>query len=129
MKRNLFFLLVVLVGFSANAFSQSKYISMSPVQFQAALESETDEMLIDVRQDWEFKKGHLESALNIDIMSDDFDSKVSAFSKDTPLYVYCFSGGRSAEASEKLKAMGFKKVVNLTGGISAWEKAFLPVVK
>jgi len=129
MKKALFFLLVSAAFVSVNVFSQSKYISMTPAQFQAALEDEQGEILIDVRQDWEFKKGHLDKAVNIDIMSDDFESKVSAYAKETPLFVYCFSGGRSAEASEKLKAAGFKKVVNLSGGISAWEKAFLPLVK
>ena len=111
------------------AFSQTGYINMPPAQFKTALENEKSKKLIDVRQDWEFKKGHLENAVNIDVMGDDFDSKASAIPRDTPVYLYCYGGGRSAEAAEKLKALGFKKVVNMTGGYAAWEKALLPVVK
>lgn len=105
------------------------YVSMSPTQFKSALDAEKNERLLDVRQDWEFKKGHLENAENVDVMGDNFESRVASIPRDTPVYVYCYSGGRSAEAAEKLKAMGFKKVVNLTGGYAAWEKALLPVVK
>lgn len=121
--------LVVCCLLAVAAFSQTGYISMSPAQFKTALENEPNKKLIDVRQDWEFKKGHLEHAVNIDVMGDDFDSKVSGIPRETPVYVYCYSGGRSAEAAEKLKALGFKKVVNMTGGYAAWEKALLPVVK
>lgn len=105
------------------------YVNMSPTQFKSALDAEKNERLLDVRQDWEFKKGRIENAENVDVMGDGFESKVSAIPRETPIYVYCYSGGRSAEAAEKLKEMGFKKVVNLTGGYAAWEKALLPVVK
>lgn len=121
--------LLVFCLLAVTAFSQTGYIQMPPAQFKTALDNEKTKKIIDVRQDWEFKKGHLENAVNIDVMGDDFDSNVSAIPRDTPIYVYCYSGGRSAEAAEKLKALGFKKVVNMTGGYAAWEKALLPVAK
>lgn len=122
-------LLLVCCLSAVAAFSQTGYISMPPAQFKTALDNEKNKKLIDVRQDWEFKKGHLENAVNIDVMGDDFESKVSAIPKETPIYVYCYSGGRSAEAAEKLKALGYRKVVNMTGGYAAWEKTLLPVTK
>lgn len=128
MKRWTFLLFSVCLSVAAAA-QTGAYVNMSPTQFRTALENEKNVKLIDVRQDWEFKKGHLAGAVNIDVMGDDFESKVSGFPRETPVYVYCYSGGRSAEAAEKLKTMGFKKVVNLTGGYSAWEKALLPVEK
>lgn len=127
MKKLLLLALLVFTGFMGNA--QVRFINLSPAQFNTALEEEAGEKLIDVRQDWEFAKGHLKAAENVDFMSDDFEKTMDTVSRNTPIYVYCFSGGRSAEASEKLKQMGFKKVVNMTGGISAWEKAMLPIVK
>jgi len=128
MKKPLLFLFLLTIGFAASA--QTGYISnLPPSQFKTAMEGEKNKKLIDVRQDWEFAKGHLANAVNIDAMADDFEKKIGEIPRDTPLYIYCYSGGRSAEAAEKMKAMGFKKVVNMTGGISAWEKALLPVVK
>jgi len=40
--------------------------------------------------------------------------------KDKDLVVYCHFGGRSAKCAEFLRAKGYKSVLNLTGGISAW---------
>ncbi|MBR9699714.1 rhodanese-like domain-containing protein [Candidatus Woesearchaeota archaeon] len=47
-------------------------------------------------------------------------------SKDTPIAIYCRSGSMSAEASQTLKEMGYKKVYNLLGGANAWRSAGLP---
>lgn len=128
MKKYILLLVLVLSGMAASA--QTGYITnMQPSQFKSAYEADKNAKLVDVRQDWEFKKGHIANAQNIDVMDDEFEKKISAIPKETTVYVYCFSGGRSTEAAEKMKAMGFKKVVNLSGGISAWEKALLPVVK
>ena len=46
------------------------------------------------------------------------DETISA--KDTPLYVYCLSGGRSARAAAQLSGMGYASVVNM-GGIAGWK--------
>ena len=77
-------------------------------------------VLVDVRTPEEFGEGHLEGALNIDWFSPEFDAQWASFDKDKPVYVYCKVGGRSAKAKEKLRAMGFSHVVNLTGGYDAY---------
>ena len=41
--------------------------------------------------------------------------------KDTPLLVYCRSGGMSAEATQELVEMGYTNVSDLVGGINAWK--------
>jgi thioredoxin len=41
--------------------------------------------------------------------------------------VYCLSGGRSGEAASQLQQMGFKSVINLSGGMLAWQSANLPL--
>jgi rhodanese-related sulfurtransferase len=43
--------------------------------------------------------------------------------------LYCESGNRSAKAAAALKAQGYTKVLNLAGGIGAWQQAGLPVEK
>jgi thioredoxin len=45
------------------------------------------------------------------------------------MFVYCASGGRSRAAAERLAALGFEQVFDLTGGITAWSRAGLPIVR
>jgi rhodanese-related sulfurtransferase len=47
---------------------------------------------------------------------------------DRPLIVYCASGYRSAIATSLLRREGLDQVVNLVGGLAAWESARLPTV-
>jgi monothiol glutaredoxin len=50
-------------------------------------------------------------------------ARLEALPKDTPLAFLCHHGGRSAQAAEQFRAMGFSKVYNITGGIDAWSDA------
>ncbi len=47
-------------------------------------------------------------------------ARLEALPKDTPLAFLCHHGGRSAQAAEQFRALGFSKVFNITGGIDAW---------
>ncbi|MGB5554699.1 MAG: rhodanese-like domain-containing protein [Flavobacteriaceae bacterium] len=78
-------------------------------------------VLVDVRTPQEFSGGHLENALNINIYDADFEEQFSTIGKEETIYVYCKVGGRSAQAQEKLKALGYENVVNLEGGYDAWK--------
>ncbi len=86
-------------------------------------------ILLDVRMPKEVAQGHIEGAEVMDFYSADFDSKLKTLDSEKEVYVYCRSGGRSYKTAEKLAAMGFKKVVNLDGGIGAWNSAGKPTVK
>ena len=71
-------------------------------------------ILIDVRASDEYKSGHLEGAINIpydDIVKG--VSKLDGVSFDTPIVVYCKSGGRSNKAFEALKSAGYANVYDL----------------
>ena len=57
----------------------------------------------------------------------DFEKEADKLDKKKTYYVYCAGGGRSADAAEILVKKGFKNVVNLTGGFSAWKKANLEI--
>lgn len=93
---------------------------LSQEVFESRLK-EGNVQLIDVRTPKEFESGHLKGAKNHHIYDKDFKEQVSYLDKEKPVYVYCKSGGRSHEAAEQLKAMGFKKVYDLQGGISEWK--------
>ncbi len=49
-------------------------------------------------------------------------ASLADLSKDAPLAFLCHSGGRSARAAEQFRALGYKKVYNVTGGINAWSR-------
>lgn len=80
-------------------------------------------VVLDVRTANEFEEGHIDGALNIDQSQDDFVQKAkAALPTDKTIAIYCRSGRRSVSAAEKLAAEGYR-VLNLKGGIIAWEEA------
>ncbi len=86
-------------------------------------------VIIDVRSDTEYAGGHIRDAINIDFNSSSFKDEISQLDKDITYIVYCRTGLRSAAARMTMEEAGFKHVINMTGGISNWEKDELPVVK
>jgi thioredoxin len=101
---------------------------LSAVEFEQALKNINGALVLDVRTPGEFAKGHLENAVNIDISSPDFDSRVAQLDKNQPVLVYCLSGGRSSTAGSKMRRSGFKQVQEMQGGTLAWKQAGLPLV-
>ncbi|SEQ85680.1 Rhodanese-related sulfurtransferase [Nitrosomonas sp. Nm51] len=88
-----------------------------------------DAVVLDVRDDSEFVTGHLPNSKHIPTEKiEDRWVELSKF-KEKPIVVIYKSGIRSGHASNVLFKNGFKKVHNLMGGIDAWKRASLPVVK
>lgn len=77
--------------------------------------------LIDVREPGEYSQGHIPGSKNVPLSKVHI---VGNFVKDknTPVFVYCLSGGRSSQAANKLKSMGFTDVNNI-GGINSYKGA------
>jgi len=75
-------------------------------------------ILLDVRTPDEYREGHIPSSQNIPLQTIE---KVKSAIKDpaTPLFVYCYSGSRSAQATAVLKRMGYTHVKNI-GGIAGY---------
>lgn len=100
---------------------------LSPSDFNKLIETDKEVCLIDVRTPEEFTQGHIPGAVNIDFQAPGFVEAVkNKVPTDKEAALYCRSGRRSAEAAALLAAAGYK-VVDLDGGILAWEKAGLPV--
>jgi hydroxyacylglutathione hydrolase len=81
--------------------------------------------VVDVREDWEWKKGHLPGARHIVLNSILANPTGNKF-RDKTIFV-CQMGERSAVASEMAVALGVKDVVNFKGGTKAWRDAGLPL--
>lgn len=81
--------------------------------------------VVDVRDDWEWKKGHIPGARHV-VLNDILKAPQAHRFRDRTVFV-CAVGNRSAIASEMAVALGTKDVVNFRGGTDAWRKAGLPL--
>ena len=75
-----------------------------------ALDAST--VILDVRTPDEFSAGHLDGAVNIDVQSAEFDALVSQLDPEGSYLVYCRSGNRSAQAIDRMAALGFTDLTN-----------------
>ena len=76
-------------------------------------------VLLDVRTAQEYQEGHIPGSKNVPLQTIDKIRSV-AENKDTALFVYCHSGGRSRQAVSMLRHMGYTNVRNI-GGITAYQ--------
>jgi len=86
--------------------------------------------VLDVRTPGEYSGSHLKNVLQADWTDKaQFAERTKYLDKNKTLLVYCAGGGRSGQAAVWLKEQGFKEVINLQGGITAWNAAGKAVVK
>lgn len=114
------FLFIMLITL-CSAQNETGISVVGPAEFQEQIQ-QGNVQVVDVRTALEFEKGHINGAVNIDFYAEDFLKNFSEIDKNEPLYIYCKSGNRSGEASKRLRAIGFKKIVDLKGGYLSWKK-------
>ena len=83
------------------------------------MEKETDYLIVDVRTPEEFSAGHIPGAINIPNETIGNHEIPQLPNKKQLILVYCRSGNRSKQASEKLVALGYTNIVEF-GGINSW---------
>ncbi len=118
MKKYLLLLFAVMAVTIGSAAAQQKHKVVEAKKFERKTNGKSVQLL-DVRTAAEYETEHIPDALNADVLQDDFAVKVSALNKAKPVYIYCKSGKRSSHAASILKNLGFKKVIELKGGITA----------
>lgn len=79
------------------------------------MESHTDYILLDVRRLDEFEEGHIPGAINIPNESIGTEEIAELPDKNQTIYVYCRSGNRSKQASQKLVELGYTNVIEFGG--------------
>jgi len=88
---------------------------------QKAAESE-NAIILDVRTEGEWSEGIIPGAKKMNILdSAAFIKGLDDLDKTVPYYVYCRSGGRSAQACMLMNSKGITETYNLLGGISEWD--------
>jgi len=95
-------------------FFQSSDINRDVEQFRAT----EGAVLLDVRGADEYSEGHISGSVNIPLQV--LPTKQGLPEElDTPIFVYCRSGGRSRRAAAFLEKIGYRYVKNI-GGIMNW---------
>lgn len=91
-------------------------------QWKEQIAQDDNAVILDVRTEEETEDGIIEGAQVIDIyQGQGFMDEVSKLDKEKNYYVYCRSGGRSAQACALMGQLGFKTTYNLLGGYTAWD--------
>jgi rhodanese-related sulfurtransferase len=98
-------------------------------EFLARLQAGERYILIDVREDSEWARGHLPGAHHVGRGVLERDIEKSIPEKDAPIVLYCGGGFRSALSADNLQKMGYTNVASLDGGWRGWIERGLPVVK
>ena len=127
MKRIIFLVAVFITATFSQVQAQSQLLDVK--SFDTRMASTKDKIVLDVRTSDEYKQGHLANAVMIDYYKPDFKQRLANLDKANPVFVYCAAGARSEGAAQALVDLGFKQVYDLQGGMNAWKKAKMPVVK
>ena len=83
-------------------------------------------LVIDVREDHEWEKGHLPGAQHLGrgILERDIAALIN--DKSASIVLYCGGGYRSALSAHSLQLMGYSNIYSMRGGVRAWREANLP---
>ena len=109
---------LLLVGCAAPGGGNS-YRQVTMTDAIAMMEEETGYILLDVRTPAEFADRHIPGAINVPNETIGTEEIPQLPDKDQLILVYCRSGNRSKQASEKLAALGYTNIVEF-GGINDW---------
>lgn len=91
-------------------------------EWQEQLLKDENAFILDVRTEDEVEEGFIPNATNIDIyLGQEFIDQVEALDKSKNYYIYCRSGGRSAQACAIMNQLGYANTFNLLGGFNDWQ--------
>ena len=96
------------------------YHRISAEEAKSVMDENTDAVILDVREQDEYDSGHIPGAVLLPVNSIDETRAAQVIpTKDTTVLVYCRSGNRSKQASEKLVKLGYTNIIEI-GGINSW---------
>lgn len=95
------------------------YATITVDQLKSRLQAGEKPFLIDVREDEEVAAGMIDGALHIPM--GEIPNRLGDIPSDSEVIFVCRSGGRSGRVCDYLAAQGYDNVVNMLGGMLAWE--------
>lgn len=123
--RHFLMFLIPFTLFSCNGQPAKNLQSIATEDFSKKINNTPKAQILDVRTPEEFASEHIDNAVNVDWLGNNFEVNAKKFDKSKPVFVYCKSGGRSSKAATKLAELGFKNIYELQGGILKWSAAGL----
>lgn len=128
MKKLLLYLIFCLSAFSfsqetlSELLKQSNNESIPYISVQELAMPKTDAIILDAREQIEYKVSHIKNAINVGYDFFNLDSITNQLpNKSSKIVVYCSLGIRSEDIAEKLKKAGYTNIYNLYGGIFEWK--------
>lgn len=120
MKKIIPFLMALLLLAGCGAQSEeSTYRQVNAEEADSMMEGESSYIILDVRTAQEYSEKHIPGAINIANESIGTEDISELPDKDQLILVYCRSGNRSKQASEKLVKLGYTNIIEI-GGINSW---------
>lgn len=117
----IFFLILCVFFFTACGTREKKvYMQITQDEAVKMMEEEKDYVILDVRTKEEYEAGHIPHAICIPNETIGTDEIEELPDKDQIILVYCRSGNRSKQASEKLLTLGYTRIYEF-GGIIDWK--------
>lgn len=87
-------------------------------ELKTMIDEKKELVILDVREDYEYKEGHLEDSVWIPM--GEIQDRFKELDKNKSIVVVCASGARSGQVAQFLVEHGFTDVMNLAGGLSSW---------
>ena len=113
-------LCLVLTGCGTEKKTDAPYEQIDAQTAQTMMEEQSGAVVLDVREPDEYDSGHIPGAVLLPLGTIDAETAQAVIpALDTTVLVYCRSGNRSKQASEKLAALGYTAVYEF-GGIRDW---------
>jgi len=100
---------------------------IGPAELHQRLARNEPVMLLDVRDEWETRLCRLENSTHIPV--EEIELRTAELDPNDEIVVYCHHGIRSAAVAGYLRAQGFARAVNLTGGLDLWARAVDPSMR
>ena len=120
MKKIIPFLMALLLLAGCGAQSEeSTYRQVNAEEVDSMMEEESGYIILDVRTAQEYSEKHIPGAINIPNETIGTEDIPELPDKEQLILVYCRSGNRSKQASEKLVKLGYTNIVEF-GGINDW---------
>jgi rhodanese-related sulfurtransferase len=112
------------MNFFSQLLNKTTISQLEPSEVHTMITQTPKPFLLDVRTPGEYKQGHVVGAELIPL--DELSTKLGRLPKAREIICICESGSRSSAAARHLSSQGYK-VSNMTGGMSRWIRAGLPV--
>jgi len=109
--------------------AKTRVREISVTDTQARLAKDQNVLLVDVREDDEWRDGHATGAKHLGkgIIERDIEQQVP--DKNTELILYCGGGYRSALVADVLQRMGYTNAWSMAGGWKSWKNSGAPTTK